>query len=536
MARGAALAAAIAVSLLAVSGAGGAATQQAPKRGGTLVIRVLGPEPACLNVLPMSCNLDLGQAWGQKVLQAPFDVGPDFTYEESLVSRVDFTRRRPFTLTYHIRPEARWSDGVPVTAQDFIFTLQAIRRHASRCSVTSTPRSEVRGPWIARPCESFSGRGPKLARLLRERPSGARAPRFGSHAGLERPDRRSADGTTDRKRPVPRRAARARKPARAPAQLPLLGTSSSLRRAARRQIRAVGYRSQRRAEERRARRGHGRSTSGRPGRSSAAGAALGHRHGRRISSTSTSSSDRTVIRRSATSSFAARSRMESTARRSSDRYGARSIPPLAPSTAPCTSPRAATTGQTGRLPLSTGRGPPPARESGLPQGRRRNLLLWRTAAVVALRDRRRICHPSPGTLANPDSASGCRGRGQTGVRTPGTFIGQILPKGRFEVALFSWGNSPAYSWAGTYGCGGADNHNGYCQRLVTAHLNQADRILDDRRRASVLNEADRGLARDVPTIPLFQFVAAAAYDTSVRNFVFVPWNPLWNAENWWLER
>ena len=72
----------------------------------------------------------MGQAyWSEKVLQTPFEVGPDFTYEESLVSRVDYTRQRPFTLTYHIRPEARWSDGVPITAQDFIFTLQAIRRH-----------------------------------------------------------------------------------------------------------------------------------------------------------------------------------------------------------------------------------------------------------------------------------------------------------------------------------------------------------------------------------------------------------------------
>ena len=132
MARPLALAAAIAVSLLAVSGGAGGAGAQTPKRGGTLVIRVLGGEPACLNVLPMSCNFDFGQWYGsEKVLQMPFEVGPDFTYEESLVSRVDFTRRRPFTLTYHIRPEARWSDGVPVTAQDFIFTLQAIRRHAS---------------------------------------------------------------------------------------------------------------------------------------------------------------------------------------------------------------------------------------------------------------------------------------------------------------------------------------------------------------------------------------------------------------------
>ena len=117
---------------------------------------------------------------------------------------------------------------------------------------------------------------------------------------------------------------------------------------------------------------------------------------------------------------------------------------------------------------------------------------------------------------------------------PGAFFGQILPQGAFDVALFSWANSPAASWAGVYGCGGPQNFTGYCQRLVTAHLDQADRILDDRRRARVLNRADRGLARDVPTIPLFQFVATAAYDTSMRNFVFLPWNPLWNAENWWL--
>ena len=52
--------------------------------------------------------------------------------------------------------------------------------------------------------------------------------------------------------------------------------------------------------------------------------------------------------------------------------------------------------------------------------------------------------------------------------------------------------------------------------------------------ARVFNRADRGLVRDVPTIPLFQFIFTAAYDTSVRNFVFLPWNPFWKAENWWL--
>jgi hypothetical protein len=36
------------------------------------------------------------------------------------------------------------------------------------------------------------------------------------------------------------------------------------------------------------------------------------------------------------------------------------------------------------------------------------------------------------------------------------------------------------------------NYTGYCQRLVTAHLNQADRTLDERARARVLNRADPG--------------------------------------------
>ena len=59
-------------------------------------------------------------------------------------------------------------------------------------------------------------------------------------------------------------------------------------------------------------------------------------------------------------------------------------------------------------------------------------------------------------------------------------------------------------------------------------------MLDERAQARVLNRADRGLASDVPTIPLYQGILAVAYDTSVRNFEFLPWNPIWNAENWWL--
>ena len=119
VARGVALAAAIAVSLLAVAGAGGAPAQT-PKRGGTLIsLRPIQSQPACLN--PLACGgLGFDPAITQ-VLEGAFETGPDLVVRPNLVSAVDIATK-PFRLTYHIRPEARWSDGVPVSASDFQFT------------------------------------------------------------------------------------------------------------------------------------------------------------------------------------------------------------------------------------------------------------------------------------------------------------------------------------------------------------------------------------------------------------------------------
>ena len=65
----------------------------------------------------------------EMILQPAFDVSPEYTFRERLVSRVEYTRKSPFTLTYHIRPAARWSDGAQITAKDFLFTHQAIRKY-----------------------------------------------------------------------------------------------------------------------------------------------------------------------------------------------------------------------------------------------------------------------------------------------------------------------------------------------------------------------------------------------------------------------
>lgn len=136
MARGVALAVAVVVSLLPVSGAGGAGAQT-PKRGGTLVIATPEHlEPACLNPFVDSCS-QLRYLVG--VLAGAFELTPGPTYRSDLATGT-VTSRQPHTLVYDIRPEARWSDGTPVTARDFVFTHQAIVRY----------RPELEGEHLAR--------------------------------------------------------------------------------------------------------------------------------------------------------------------------------------------------------------------------------------------------------------------------------------------------------------------------------------------------------------------------------------------------
>ena len=97
-----------------------------PKRGGTLVIsRPAFSEPGCLNLF--TCN-EVDDPSLSQTLEGAFEVGPDLVPRPNLVSSVT-TDRNPPSLTYHIRPEARWNDGVPVSARDFQFTQEVFARH-----------------------------------------------------------------------------------------------------------------------------------------------------------------------------------------------------------------------------------------------------------------------------------------------------------------------------------------------------------------------------------------------------------------------
>ena len=131
---------------------------------------------------------------------------------------------------------------------------------------------------------------------------------------------------------------------------------------------------------------------------------------------------------------------------------------------------------------------------------------------------------------------------QVGIEVKATYapsaalFGQILTSGDFDLALFAYFTTPDGNAAGPFRCGVPLNITGYCQRLVTRDVDQADRILDQDQRARVLNRADAQMARDVPVIPLLQPLLAAYVRSNIRNYVDRHPVNRWKAENWWLER
>jgi peptide/nickel transport system substrate-binding protein len=108
------------VSLIVAGVAGGTPSRVT---AGTVVFGAEG-EPPCLNGALEGCN-NTWTAWTAGIaLPGAYIVKPNFTFQSYMVSKTDVTTK-PFTLTYHIKPKARWSDGRQVTADDFIFTWKA---------------------------------------------------------------------------------------------------------------------------------------------------------------------------------------------------------------------------------------------------------------------------------------------------------------------------------------------------------------------------------------------------------------------------
>jgi peptide/nickel transport system substrate-binding protein len=537
-----ALAAAIAIALLAVSGAGGAG-MQTPKRGGTVIVEAL--EPPCLNVLVSPCNE--GPLPVSAVLFGAFAVGPDFSRSPRLVSRVDFTTKPPFTLTYHIRPEARWSDGTPLTARDFLFTYRAKLKHPSseddphktmvsrvRAVDAKTVRVVLRARFffwrealfdVVLPRHALRdedlgkiwsdgivnpktggpiGSGPFLVRawdrgktltLVRNRNY------WGPHpAYLDRIVLRFVDVGTPG---GPETASRLRNGDTDIAQWQLFSVEalSEFRRVPGIKLRlapdAPGWEH---LDIRIRPGGHPALENKAVRRALAYGinrvaivrALFGEADGLLQPLDS-------ALYRSTNRSYRPNWRVyryrPDEARRLLSRAGCRR-------------------GADGIYSCAGERLALRFVARGAPERRVRTLQLVQAQLRQA------------GIAVVPEYASSPSGHDQ------------VLASGDFDVTLFAWFGAGADGGGikDLYGCGGQQNFTGYCQRLVTRDLDQSDRILDARQRARVLNRADAHLARDVPVIPLFEVPSVAAVRSTVRNFVPKLGDPTWNAEDWWLAR
>lgn len=96
---------------------------QEPQQGGTLTwaSEQFPPHLQCERA-------DNNLAWcsyPQKgALLGAFDQTPDFEYVPELVEEAEVDEGPPFVVTFHINPDAQWSDGTPVSADDFEYTYQ----------------------------------------------------------------------------------------------------------------------------------------------------------------------------------------------------------------------------------------------------------------------------------------------------------------------------------------------------------------------------------------------------------------------------
>jgi peptide/nickel transport system substrate-binding protein len=124
---------------------------------------------------------------------------------------------------------------------------------------------------------------------------------------------------------------------------------------------------------------------------------------------------------------------------------------------------------------------------------------------------------------------------RNGFVPAGTLFGSKLPGHDFDLAMFTQivTTDPHYV-VSTFACGSPSNYMEYCNRNVTRLLQRSDRELNEVKRLALVNRAGAIMGNDVPVIPLFQRPTYFVYKTSVKGMVDNPTSqgPSFNAENW----
>jgi peptide/nickel transport system substrate-binding protein len=118
----------------------------------------------------------------------------------------------------------------------------------------------------------------------------------------------------------------------------------------------------------------------------------------------------------------------------------------------------------------------------------------------------------------------------------GILFGERLPEGGFDIAAFSWVGGPAAVSGSrdSYVTGTDLNYGRFSDPEVDALFEQAIAELDPDRSTALANQIDRKLWEGLPSIPLYQRPTFLAWRGTLRNVTDNPTTegPLWDAESW----
>jgi len=110
--------------------------------------------------------------------------------------------------------------------------------------------------------------------------------------------------------------------------------------------------------------------------------------------------------------------------------------------------------------------------------------------------------------------------------------------GRYQLAMFAWVTSgDPFGQTDIYGIGGGSNWKGYNSVKVTNLLKASDAELDPTKRAALVNKADANMALNLPTLPLVQKPTFLVYKTKIQGIRNNPTlqGPTDNMQDWWLQ-
>lgn len=151
--RGAGLLVALVASvLLAGCTAASPAKADSTTSSSTLVTTQGGTVTVGIDQAPTGCNPNaVGQdTWANQLVLAPvlpsaFVVQPNghSTLDQAVVQQAELVSTSPQIIQYKINPKAEWSDGAPITAQDFIYAWQEQRGGGGTGSAASAAPTQA---------------------------------------------------------------------------------------------------------------------------------------------------------------------------------------------------------------------------------------------------------------------------------------------------------------------------------------------------------------------------------------------------------